>query len=112
MIKVIKISALVASILLASGIFFKSQHFLGANALFITGVATGILYSGSYDQFLYRKALVWPGKIQYHLLLAGGCPNIAGLSFQGHALARCRNIDLDSRHWYCNKWNFIPCRWH
>jgi len=43
MIRVIKISALVATILLACGIIFKSQHLLGANAIFTTGVATGVL---------------------------------------------------------------------
>lgn len=43
MIKIIKISALVSSILLASGIFFKSQHWMGANVIFIAGAVAGVL---------------------------------------------------------------------
>ena len=43
MIKLIKISALVATILLMSGILFKNQHWMGANAILITGVAAGVL---------------------------------------------------------------------
>jgi len=42
MIKMTKIGALVASILLASGIFFKSQHFPGANIIFMVGTAAGV----------------------------------------------------------------------
>lgn len=43
MIKTIKISALISSILLVSGVLFKSQHFLGANVIFIIGAAVGVL---------------------------------------------------------------------
>lgn len=43
MIKTIKISALVASILLASGILFKSQHLAGAHVIFMIGTAVGVL---------------------------------------------------------------------
>lgn len=42
MIRMIKIGALVTSILLASGIFFKSQHLMGANIIFMVGTAAGI----------------------------------------------------------------------
>jgi len=43
MIKIIKISTLVATILLICGIIFKSQHLMGANAIFMAGVAAGVL---------------------------------------------------------------------
>jgi len=43
MIKMIKIGALVAGILLTSGIIFKSQHLMGANVIFMAGVAAGVL---------------------------------------------------------------------
>lgn len=42
MIKMIKISALVASILLIVGILFKNQHWIGANVIFTVGVAAGV----------------------------------------------------------------------
>jgi len=45
MFKAIKISALVSFILLTSGLLFKNQHFLGANVIFILGVAAGVLAS-------------------------------------------------------------------
>ncbi len=40
--KMIKISALVSCILLLLGVFFKTQHWMGANVIFITGVAAGV----------------------------------------------------------------------
>lgn len=43
MIKTIKTSALVASILLASGVIFKSQHLAGAHVIFLIGTAVGVL---------------------------------------------------------------------
>jgi len=41
--KIIKISALVATILLISGMIFKTQNWPGADIIFMTGVTTGIL---------------------------------------------------------------------
>jgi len=43
MIKSIKISAIVTSILLASGIIFKSQHLMGAHVIFTIGTAIGVV---------------------------------------------------------------------
>lgn len=43
MIKTIKISALVSSILLAGGMLFKSQHLMGADVMFMMGTAAGVL---------------------------------------------------------------------
>lgn len=43
MTKIIKISALVATILLMSGMIFKTQHWPGADIIFMTGVAAGVL---------------------------------------------------------------------
>ena len=41
--KLIKISALVATILLMSGIIFKTQHWPGAHIILMTGVAAGVI---------------------------------------------------------------------
>ena len=65
MIKVIKISALVASILLASGIIFKSQHLLGANAIFTTGVVAGVITAILMVSFLVGKPLSGLEKFNY-----------------------------------------------
>ena len=43
MTKIIKISALVATVLLMSGMIFKTQHWPGADIIFMTGVAAGVL---------------------------------------------------------------------
>jgi len=45
MTKTIKISALVATVLLMSGMIFKTQHWPGADIIFMIGVAAGILSS-------------------------------------------------------------------
>lgn len=42
MFKTIKISALVSSILLIGGMLFKNQHLMGANVIFMAGVAAGV----------------------------------------------------------------------
>ncbi len=42
MIKMIKISASAASVLLVLGMVFKSQHLMGANAIFTIGVFAGV----------------------------------------------------------------------
>jgi len=43
MIKSIKISSVVASFLLACGVFFKSQHLIGAHVIFMVGAAVGVI---------------------------------------------------------------------
>jgi len=55
MIKTIKISALVTSILLTGGILFKSQHLMGANAIFIIGSAAGVLTAALIIRLLVGK---------------------------------------------------------
>lgn len=56
MIKIVKVSALVSTILLASGMIFKSQHLLGANVIFTTGAIAGVICAILMISFLFGKS--------------------------------------------------------
>lgn len=78
MIKTIKISTLISTILLMSGIIFKSQHLMGAHAIFITGVAVAVFsailiisfYAGKLPLSFERFNIIFSALVIIIVLLA------------------------------------------
>lgn len=74
----IKIGALVASILLASGIIFKSQHLMGANIIFMIGSAVGVFtavlmirsFVGKLTSGLEKFSIIFSSAVVAIVLLA------------------------------------------
>jgi len=79
MIRTIKISALVASILLASSVIFKSQHLMGANVIFMIGTAVGVLTAILMVSFFIKS--LSSGLEKFNILFSSIIVAIVLLSF-------------------------------
>ena len=79
MIRTIKISALVASILLASSVIFKSQHLMGANVIFMIGTTVGVLTAILMVSFFIKS--LSSGLEKFNILFSSIIVAIVLLSF-------------------------------
>ncbi|HSG67181.1 MAG TPA: hypothetical protein VK994_00645 [Bacteroidales bacterium] len=76
MTKTIKISAVVAAVLLVAGMYFKNMHWPGANALLTTGTAGGTLL---FILLIAGVAYKLPGRTEKYSIIVASLTLILGL---------------------------------